>query len=169
MWVSCVILLNYLSAKSISGPGTMIPRVKLGLYNVCVTWLLCPKNLRSHATLSLWWNYVFYNSLCLAQCGNTVHGWIKVVQKSGIRMKFQCVIQKPTTANLSSAFCQKQIIFSSIMANAFFIGMRFPHGEDVLAIHLLCTAHSRWAVSSLSAPTLIGMFWSLLRCAFWVF
>lgn len=73
----------------------------------------------------------------------------------------------PTTANSSSAFGQKTaVIFSSIMANAFFIGMRFPHWEDVPAVHLLCTPHWRWALSSFSAPILLGMFWSLLSKEF---
>lgn len=140
----------------------MILRVKLGPFSVCVTWLLCPKNLRSHEAPLLWWNCVFYNYLCFAQCGNTVHGWIKVAQKSGIRMNFECMIQMPTTATPPLHSIKKQVIFSSIMANAFFIEMRFHRGEDVLAVHLLCTTHWRWARSSFPAPILVGMFWRLL-------
>lgn len=56
-------------------------------------------------------------------------------------MNFECMIQMPTTATPPLHSIKKQVIFSSIMANAFFIEMRFHRGEDVLAVHLLCTTH----------------------------
>lgn len=76
MWVPCVILLNYLSAKSISGPGTMILRVKLGLF--------------------LWWNCVFYNSLCLlsAAIQSMVESKLHKNQESGLNLNawFKCLL-----------------------------------------------------------------------------
>lgn len=149
-----------LSAKSISGAGTMALRAKLGHFGVCVTWLLCPRNLRSHAALALWWSCIFYNFFLLGSMWQ-YSPWLtqsctKIGDQNGIWM------HDPSVYYCRLLLCNLikiTVILSGIMANDLFIGTRFPYGKHKPAVDLLCSAHQKWAVSSLSVPTFLGFFW----------
>ena len=138
----------------------MALRVKLGFFNVCVTWLLCPGNLRSHVALALWWSCVFYHFFLLGSMWQ-YSAWL-TQSCTKIRDQDEIWMHDSNAYYCKLLLCnlpKTTVIFSSIMANALFIGMRFPHGKHMPAVDLLCTSHQRWAVSSLSAPTFLGFFW----------
>lgn len=137
----------------------MALRVKLGLFNVCVMWLLCPRNLRSHAALVLWWSRVFYHFFLLGFMGQYSSGLTQICTK--IRDQDEIWMRHSNVYCCKLLLCNLPkitLILSSIMANALFIEMKFPHGKHMPSVDLLCTAHQRWAVSSLSAPTCLGFF-----------
>lgn len=139
----------------------MALRVELGFFNVRVTWLLCPRNLRSHPALALWWSCIFYHFFLLDSMWQ-YSPWL-TQSCTKIRDQGEIWMHYSNAYYCKLLFCnlpEPTVIFSSFMANALFIGTRFPHGKHMPAVDLLCTAHRRWAVSSLSAPTFLGFFWS---------
>lgn len=144
----------------------MALRDKLGLSNVCVTWLLCPRNLRPHAALALWWSSLFYHFFLLGSMWQygpwLTQSCTKIRDQDEIWM---CDSNAYYCRLLLCNLPKTTVIFSSIMASAVFIGLRFPHGEHMPAVDLLHTARWRWAVSSFSAPTFLGFFWSWFNSA----
>ena len=125
---------------------------------MCV-WLLCPRNRRPHAALALWWSCVFCHFFLLVSMGQ-YSPWLTL---SCTKISDQ---DEMWTRDSNAYYCKLllcnlpkiTVIFSSIMANALFIGIKFPHGKHMPAVDLLCTAHWRWAASSLSAPTFLVFF-----------